>query len=89
MSLFKANLGAWYSKVIKLELFGGFVVEPGASSPSIVATTPESPKADEEHGTVLEIDHVAEKKLVGKIDLNLITLFGALYLMSFLCETQI
>jgi hypothetical protein len=30
------------------------------------------------------IDHKTEKKLVRKIDLNLITLFGALYLMSFL-----
>jgi hypothetical protein len=30
------------------------------------------------------IDHKTEKKLVRKIDLYLITLFGALYLMSFL-----
>lgn len=30
------------------------------------------------------IDPRAEKKLLRKIDLNLITLFGALYLMSFL-----
>ncbi|KAE8445629.1 hypothetical protein EG329_013263 [Mollisiaceae sp. DMI_Dod_QoI] len=43
---------------------------------------------DSEHGTV-GIDYVAEKKLLRKIDLNLITLFGALYLMSFLDRSNI
>ncbi|CZR64272.1 uncharacterized protein PAC_14170 [Phialocephala subalpina] len=43
---------------------------------------------DTEHGT-LGIDHVAEKKLIRKIDLNLMTLFGALYLMSFLDRSNI
>jgi len=38
----------------------------------------------EKAGALPEIDHVAEKKLLRKIDINLITLFGALYLMSFL-----
>lgn len=38
----------------------------------------------EKAGTYPEIDFVAEKKLLRKIDINLITLFGALYLMSFL-----
>ena len=41
-------------------------------------------RVDLEHGSIREIDHDAEKKLLRKIDLNLITLFGALYLMSFL-----
>lgn len=40
---------------------------------------------DSEHGDILNtIDPVAEKKLVRKLDINIITLFGALYLMSFL-----
>ena len=30
------------------------------------------------------VDHAAEKKIVRKMDRNLITVFGALYLMSFL-----
>ncbi|KUJ14691.1 MFS general substrate transporter [Mollisia scopiformis] len=45
-------------------------------------------KVDIENGR-LAIDHVAEKKLMRKIDLNLITLFGALYLMSFLDRSNI
>ncbi|KAF1990633.1 MFS general substrate transporter [Aulographum hederae CBS 113979] len=35
------------------------------------------------------IDHKREKKLLHKIDLNLMTLFGALYLMSFLDRSNI
>lgn len=35
------------------------------------------------------IDPRAEKKLLRKIDLNLITLFGALYLMSFLGKSSL
>lgn len=31
---------------------------------------------DYQHGTTTEIDHVAEKKVLRKIDINLITLFG-------------
>lgn len=45
--------------------------------------------ADIEYGTVGQIDEVAEKKLLRKVDLNLITLFGALYLMSFLDRSNI
>ena len=30
------------------------------------------------------VDHAAERKIVRKMDLNLITVFGGLYLMSFL-----
>ena len=48
--------------------------------------TPVNPSSrDKTIGTVEEfIDHDAEKKIIRKIDLNLITLFGCLYLMSFL-----
>ncbi|KAF2100183.1 MFS general substrate transporter [Rhizodiscina lignyota] len=42
-------------------------------------------KHDTETGDLIAaIDPVAEKKLLRKLDLNIITLFGALYLMSFL-----
>ncbi|KAF2112236.1 major facilitator superfamily domain-containing protein [Lophiotrema nucula] len=41
-------------------------------------------------GTVEDfIDHDTEKKIIRKIDLNLITLFGCLYLMSFLDRSNI
>ncbi|RFU30936.1 hypothetical protein B7463_g5423, partial [Scytalidium lignicola] len=48
-------------------------------------------QSDEDYGTVtdIEIDHAAEKRLLRKIDINLITLFGALYLMSFLDRSNI
>ncbi|WWD18844.1 hypothetical protein CI109_103299 [Kwoniella shandongensis] len=40
----------------------------------------------EQHG---EIDHVAERRVLRKIDYNLITIFGALYMMSFLDRANI
>lgn len=50
---------------------------------------PSGSDADIESGAVGEIDELSEKKLLRKIDLNLITLFGALYLMSFLDRANI
>ena len=52
--------------------------------------SPRSSDIEMHHGAIseVEIDYVAEKKLIRKIDLNLITLFGALYLMSFLDKYQ-
>ena len=46
-----------------------------------------SPVRDKDVGSIEdEIDHQAEKNVVRKIDLNLISIFGVLYLMSFLGE---
>ncbi|KAK8864132.1 hypothetical protein IAR55_001378 [Kwoniella newhampshirensis] len=42
---------------------------------------------DVAHGE--EIDHVAERKVLRKIDWNLISIFGALYMMSFLDRANI
>ena len=48
-------------------------------------TTSATDLQDQEQGKILDtdtIDHVAEKKVLRKIDLNLISLFGVLYLAS-------
>jgi hypothetical protein len=49
---------------------------------------PRNPQVDDQHGRIWEIDHMAEKKLLRKIYQKLITLFGALYFMSFLGRLQ-
>ncbi|RDW69978.1 hypothetical protein BP5796_08375 [Coleophoma crateriformis] len=48
-----------------------------------------TPIDPEKTATFPDIDYVAEKKLLRKIDINLITLFGALYLMCFLDRSNI
>ncbi|EMC95878.1 hypothetical protein BAUCODRAFT_109550 [Baudoinia panamericana UAMH 10762] len=51
---------------------------------------PPSPTKDTASGTFENsIDHVAEKKVVRKMDLNLISIFGLLYLLSFLDRSNI
>jgi hypothetical protein len=46
--------------------------------PALLAGQESQPTGDTDyqHGTITEIDHVAEKKVLRKIDINLITLFG-------------
>jgi hypothetical protein len=46
--------------------------------PALLAGQESQPTGDTDyqHGTITEIDHVAEKRVLRKIDINLITLFG-------------